>query len=283
MFPPCIFGNKTWIFALYDPIWIYPIAHFSLISLLPGLNTGYGTERAEKLTVFTKNDTDWNRICFVSLCCQNQSSGSLEDLILSCRQAVCVWRLFTELSCFQCSWEMWCKTSQGFNYKGVNKCKAVTTRCCCVAVLWFTSAVQTTLKCVSLRTTGSGDPSSGCICNAAQSDVSASESHSTLQYAVWSVLYRCMSSEPYLSQTEQWWHRSGFSSWQRSQKRIAEETQPIQSHSRQQQPLLTLEHRLIRRRGLRWALRAACQSRPLHLFCIGSTVCSTVPPELVRV
>ena len=58
-----------------------------------------------------------------------------------------------------------------------------------------------------------------------------------------------MSREPYLSQTEQWWHRSGFSSWQRSQNRIAEETQPIQSHGCQQQPLLTLDHRLTRWRG----------------------------------
>lgn len=114
----------------------------------------------------------------------------------------------------------------------------------------------------SLRTTGSGDPSSGCICNTAGSRVSGSESHSACQnaiYLVWSFLYGCTSREPYLSQTEQWWHRSGFSSWQRSQKRIAEETQAIQSCSRQQQPLLTLDHRLTRWRGRNelWELRVS--------------------------
>lgn len=85
-----------------------------------------------------------------------------------------------------------------------------------------------------------------------------------------------MSEEPYLSQTEQWWHRSGFSSWQRSQKRIAEETQPIQSHSRQQQyqqPLLTPDQRLTRWQALKWALRAARQSRLFQLFCLSGTAC----------
>lgn len=118
------------------------------------------------------------------------------------------------------------------------------------------SVTDICLKCCCLfnervwvHTRGSGDPSSGCTCNTAGSHVSVIESHSACQnaiYVVWSFLYRCASREPYLSQTEQWWHRSGFSSWQRSQKRIAEETQPIQSHSRHQQPLLTLDHRLTR-------------------------------------
>lgn len=107
-----------------------------------------------------------------------------------------------------------------------------------------------------LHTRGSGDPSSGCICNAAGFRHQCNWTARCLtecnilcgQFSI-----RCMSKEPYLSQTEQWWHRSGFSSWQRSQKRIAEETQPIQSHSRPQrrQPLsLTLDHRLTR--WLKW-------------------------------
>lgn len=64
-----------------------------------------------------------------------------------------------------------------------------------------------------------------------------------MQYCIWCSLFSigCMSREPYLSQTEQWWHRSGFSSWQRSQKRIAKgRTHPVQSHSsRHRQPPLT--------------------------------------------
>lgn len=136
-------------------------------------------------------------------------------------------------------------------------------------------------KRAPLHTTGSGDPSSGCICNTAGSDVSVIESYSACQNAkcmMLSFLYRCTNREPYLSQTEQWWHRSGFSSWQRSQNRIAEETQSVQSHSRQQQPLLTLDHKLTMWRGREelWELH-------LSLDCSAAAVYCTVPPELVRV
>lgn len=71
-----------------------------------------------------------------------------------------------------------------------------------------------------------------------------------MQYCIWCSLFSigCMSREPYLSQTEQWWHRSGFSSWQRSQKRIAKgRTHPVQSHSsRHRQPPLTPDPRANR-------------------------------------
>lgn len=132
-------------------------------------------------------------------------------------------------------------------------------------------------KRVSLHTRGSGDPSSGCICNTAGSEVSVIEFYSACQNAIYCVvfLYRCTSREPYLSQTEQWWHRSGFSSWQRSQKRIAEETQPIQSHSRQQQLLLTLDHRLSRWHGSNdfWEL---CVSLDCFCFSALAAVCTVL-------
>lgn len=109
-----------------------------------------------------------------------------------------------------------------------------------LGVQWWTVCLKVYClfnKRVSLHTRGSGDPSSGCIYNTAGSDVSVIEFYSACQNAIYCAVFfwRCMSREPYLSQTEQWWHRSGFSSWQRSQKRIAEETQPIQLHGRQQQ------------------------------------------------
>lgn len=91
-----------------------------------------------------------------------------------------------------------------------------------------------------------------------------------MQYIVWcssiGAWAQSITHEPYLSQTEQWWHRSGFSSWQRSQKRIAEETQPIQLHGRQQQLRLTLDHRLSRWQKVKRLLRVACQSRLLPLL-----------------
>lgn len=71
-----------------------------------------------------------------------------------------------------------------------------------------------------VRTRGSGDPSLGCICNAAGSDIRVIKFYSVCQSAIYiaqAILYTSGSAEPYLSQTEQWWHRSGFSSWQRSQ------------------------------------------------------------------
>lgn len=145
---------------------------------------------------------------------------------------------------------------------------------------------------VSLHTKGSGDPSSGCICSTVGTQVSVIESYSACLHLhiVWSFLYRFTSRESYLSQTEQWWHRSGFSNWQRSQKRIAEETQAVQSHSRQQQqqrqqqPLHTLDHRLTSWRGWNelWGphISPDCSCCSHHINC---TLYCTVPPELVRV
>lgn len=101
--------------------------------------------------------------------------------------------------------------------------------------------VKSSNKRASLHTRGSGDPSSGCICNAAGSDISVIKFYSLCQHTIYYVVCSIgAGAETYLSQTEQWWHRSGFSSWQRSQKRIAEETQSIQSQRHQQQLLLTL-------------------------------------------
>lgn len=63
-------------------------------------------------------------------------------------------------------------------------------------------------------TMGSGGPSSGHTCNReVKVHLLPRRKH---------IFTRGGSS--YLSQTEQWWHRSGFSNWQRSQKRMAEET-----------------------------------------------------------
>ena len=125
----------------------------------------------------------------------------------------------------------------------------------------------------SLRTKGSGDPSSGCICNTAGIPVSVIDSHSAclnkrsyISWGLFSVVAQLGKS--YLSQTEQWWHRSGFSNWQRSQNRIAERTQAVESHSRlqqqrqqqqqQQPPFLILDHRLTSWRG--WMSSGSCTS-----------------------
>lgn len=137
---------------------------------------------------------------------------------------------------------------------------------------------------VSLHTKGSGDPSSGCICKNSRDTSQCNWILLCLPSSVkttWSFLYRLTSRESYLSQTEQWWHRSGFSKWQRSQKRIAEETQAVKSHSRQQQqPLHTLDHRLTNWRGWNelWEphISLDCPRCSHHTNC-------TVPPELVRV
>lgn len=141
----------------------------------------------------------------------------------------------------------------------------------------------------SLHTKGSGDPSSGCICNTAGLPVSVIESHSAclnkrsyISCGLFSVVAQLGKS--YLSQTEQWWHRSGFSNWQRSQNRIAERTQAVQSHSRQQQqPLLILDHRLTSWRGWNelWELHIILY-RPCCSYHINSKLYCIVPPEFVR-
>lgn len=73
---------------------------------------------------------------------------------------------------------------------------------------------------------GSGDPSSGHICNRVSKYWSARLNKNTV-CCVWLHMH----VPTYWSQTEQWWHRSGFSSWQRSQKRMAEETHRGQFNS----------------------------------------------------
>lgn len=119
---------------------------------------------------------------------------------------------------------------------------------------------------VSQHTKGSGDPSSGCIWNTAGPQVRVIQSYSArlnvIGYESCGLFSTVAQAGSYLSQTEQWWHRSGFSNWQRSQKRIAEETQAGQSRSRQQRPPPYTWPQTNKLMRVKWALRAASLSWP---------------------
>lgn len=240
-------------------------------------------KRAGKPITFTKNYTMWNQCCFASLCCHLAG----REVTVFNKQALCasMWWVF--------------RSPVDTNVTGQCDAKGKTKQNTLSHETWilrrkrnYVITRTNNTMWVSLHTKGSGDPSSGCICNTAGPQVSVIESYSAWLNAVGCIscglfLCSCTSRESYLSQTEQWWHRSGFSNWQRSQKRIAEETQAVQSHGhqqQQQQPLLTLDHRLTSWRGwnelweLHFSLDCSCCSHHIN----GNVHC-TVPPELVRV
>lgn len=144
---------------------------------------------------------------------------------------------------------------------------------------------------VSLHTTGSGDPSSGCIWNTARSHVSVIESYSACQNSIYIYIYisdvvfslyvhkqRAILIADWTMVTsirlQQLAAITETDCWGDTGNSI---TQPSAAASPNTWPQMN------KVTGLKWALRAARQSRLLLFFHLGSTVYCTVPPELVRV
>lgn len=133
---------------------------------------------------------------------------------------------------------------------------------------------------VPLPTRGSGDPSSGCTCNTAGSQVSVIESHlpARMQYILcgllsigailitnWTMVTSIRLQQLAAVTEADCWGDTGSSITQTSAD--SPNTWP-------QTNKVT---------GVKWALRAARQSRPLLESRISGGVYCTVPPELVRV
>lgn len=132
-------------------------------------------KRAGKPITFTKNYTMWNQCCFVSLCCHLAG----REVTVFNKQALCasMWWVF--------------RSPVDTNVTGQCDAKGKTKQNTLSHETWILrrkrnyviTRINNTMW-VSLHTKGSGDPSSGCICNTAGPQVSVIESYSAWLNAV---------------------------------------------------------------------------------------------------